>query len=339
MILASKGPKWSIPVQSGENGNNNVKFIDMKKLMYALAAALLVFGGVSCKKKNADTQPTTAPTITWNAESDVVEIGSKENTTMTVTAEEGIDVLTIETVLPSIMVASTFNSTFVDLKANWADETKNGTMDLVNDSKSAAYFSLSSIKNAKSVAFDLNKVVTTLLKGYASKDGDEFTFNVYVKDIVGKEARKTVKFHWTAEPSITWTDNDMTKPYSFKADDVKGVPAQFVIAAPATIEKFLLTVATNSADVSKWLADNMKVQVLDGKVILDLIGNKLVQDFNFGQEIGEALKVKDATLSLSDFLEKTVRRAEAGTQLEITFSVTDSFERTTEAKVIYIVSE
>lgn len=311
----------------------------MKKFFYALAAALMVFGAASCKKNKQPVQDTTAPAITWAVEGDMVEIGSKVNTKMTITAEEGIDILTIETVLPSIMVATAFNSTYVGVQANWATETKNGVMDLVNDTKTAGAFGLGAVKNTKGVAIDLNTVVTTLLKGYPSKDGDEFTFNIYVKDAVGKEARKTVRFHWTAEPAIVWTDNDMAKPFSFKTADVATVPAQFVITAPATIEKFLLTVASNNEKVNTWLAGNMEVNVIDGKVILDLIGNKFVKDFNFGQEIGEALKVKEATLTLNDLLGKIANRANANTQLTFTFAVTDAFERTTEAQVVYIISE
>ena len=312
----------------------------MKRLLFTAAAALAVLSGVSCKK-DGNQGPTTKPTISWGVENaSLVQIGSKENTKVTITAEEGLDTFTAELTLPSIMVASTLNSTVLGIQANWADEKKNAILDFVNDDKCAKYFGLSSVRNSKSAVVDPGILVKALLEGYAAKDGDEFVFSFYVKDAAGQEVRSTYTFHWTAEPSYEWPSGDFTKPLSVNPEDPDAIKATFKIAAPAKIQKFFIVVRSNSDDALDYASSNAKVAITEKSVRLDLIGNALVKRFNFGT-VGEALVgLTSVEIDLADFVSDCLLGEGAGTTLSAELEVTDDFDRTTTSPAAtFIVAE
>ena len=315
----------------------------MKKILYLLAAASIV-ACVSCKKKNQpEEQPDlTLPTVTWGIEGDTAEIGTKESTKVTVTAENGIDELTVEVTLPSVMMAALLNNTAISLDANYADENSNGKLDLVRDSKSAGFFSLSSVQDAKTVTFNPATLVSELRSGVKTmKDGDTFTFNIYVKDKKENDARLVVKFHWTATPSLEWSAGDLAKPCSFaKNADAASIPSDFSVAAPGKIETFVIKL-TAADNIVNLLADNLSVASSLGTVELDLINNSLISDFIDDKTVGDVLKqATNANLNLGKLLNWCAKRINdaSANQIKLEFVISDALGRTENFVVNYEVT-
>ncbi len=329
-----------------ENGIVNVKYNRMKKILILLAAAALV-AVVSCKKKGPESTPvdTTLPTVTWGIEGDTAEIGTKESTKVTVTAEQGIDELKVEVKVPSLMLAALLNDKAISIQSNYADENTDGILDFVGDSKAASFFKLSSVQDSKEVIFNPISLVTELMNGVKTmKDGDTFTFNIYVKDKVGKDARLVVKFHWTATPDLEWNGGDQSKPCSIaKGTEASEIPADFSVTAPGKIEEFVIKVSAPNS-VGALLADNIGVDEtsLDGiaTVPLDLIANDLLDEYIDKTSLGT--NVKDATtlnLNMGKLLNFVARRCSAGDSIKLEFSIKDALGRTEVFLVTYNVTE
>lgn len=318
----------------------------MKKIFMLLAAAALV-AGVSCKKKGPETpvEDTTLPKVSWGLEGDTAEIGTKESTKVTITAEQGIDELKVEVKVPSVMLAALLNDKAISIQSNYADENTDGILDFVGDSKAAGFFKLGAVQDSKEVTFNPISLVTELMAGVKTmKDGDTFTFNIYVKDKAGKDARLVVKFHWTATPALEWSAGDTAKPCDVaKGAEASSIPADFSITAPGKIEEFIIKVSAPN-NVGSLLASNIGVEEtsLDGiaTVPLNLITNDLLDEYIDKASLGA--NVKDATtlnINLGKLLNFVSRRCSAGDSIKLEFSIKDALGRTEVFLVTYNVTE
>lgn len=328
------------------NKNNQI----MKKLLYLISAAILVAGVASCKKSKTDN--TTAPSISWGISGDTVEIGSKEDASITVSVPEGVESFTIEVILPSIELNTSLNANYISVKDNYASttvngktvEVVNGILDLVGDSKSSSALSLGAVKAATSLSINLAKVVSTLMTGYNAKDGDVFVFNMVVKDAVGKEAKKSFTFHWTAEPSLIWLDGstvmNIKEICPVDRTDITSVPATFKVTAPAVIDAFKLTVKSSNSDILTPISIYGESDPsIPGGVMLDLIGSPKAAGLDYGVEVGEKLKVTETTLTLTSLIRSMAVLVEPSGEatIQFTFKITDAFDRTLIEEVNYVV--
>ena len=322
----------------------------MKKLFYLLSAALLLAGASSCNKSNQAA--TVAPTISWAISGDTVEIGSKEDATVTVTVPEGVAECTIEVKLPSIEINTILNSTYISIRENAAGvntsgktvEPVNGVLDLVNDSKSASALSLGSVKDAKSLSLNLVKVVNTIMSGYYAKDGDVFVFNIMVKDAVGKEARKSVSFHWTEGPIVTWLSGNTVisqkETCAISLTALSDTPATFKVTAPAVIETFTITVCSNNTKILQPVSIYGESDTsIPGGILLDLVGSLKAQGLDYGAEIGDKIKVSEVTLNLFNIIKSMAVLGSAGDTIQFTFNIVDALDKSTSAEINYVITD
>lgn len=284
----------------------------MKKTLLAVAAAaLVVFGTASCKKEKKPTE-NTKPTISWEANSG---FGRQEiTTTMDAKIEfkvpEGIQSLTLKfTKIPNDLLG------VVKQHIN-TSENRTGVnadtpvLDAIDDSNASSYlsglrmFSVSGLRGATETTADFKILIDDLLKNQELANNSEISILVSLVDKADNKLTKTVTFHYTSGPEITWKTNPGFAAVELNTKEKPGV--SLTVNAPGTIEKAVIYVSSNSKNLVNTLNKYVSEQTATG-VSLDLVDDpKVVERLSavYNINTGDNLKGKSsAVIDLSNLAE------------------------------------
>lgn len=285
----------------------------MKKLAITVAGIAVLLLAASCKKDKKDTPVDTKPVISWEANSSFgqTEIKSDMDATLTISVTEGVQAFTLKfTSLPADLLGVV--KQHIGTTANRTGGNANTpVMDVVDDATVAGYLSGlgiasgSSLRGKTGLSFDFNKLIQDILKNQVLENNSIISIQLAVVDQSDQSVSKTISFHYTSGPALTWDGNadfadvnlnTYTKGFKFKLN----VPGKISLVTIQfdTKASVLTTVLRNYTSSSSALVLDL---INDSKTISQLAAYKEILT-------GSNLAGKtSATLDLSDFIVKVVK--------------------------------
>lgn len=234
-----------------------------------------------------------APTITWtgNTQFSTVELSFDKTEIISVTAPAKIETLTLTLGLGNYGLLA---NPYISISKNKGVSGNSPVFDLINDATTAAFmtglgFSAGQDLRGQTVAdLDLVAVLRALIKGQVVENNSTFTIDINLKDQAGKAISKVAKFHYTAAPSFTWTDNP-----GFDTVDLSGssIPSKLKIAAPGKVAELTVTLEYGADPI---LADYVKNRTTSSSMVIDLINDVMVAD-SFKEYFPTGKAVQDKT--------------------------------------------
>ena len=273
----------------------------MKKFAFAAAVmALLTVFAVSCKKDKKDKIDTT-PTVTWDANGNFAtcEITDKMEASVSITATEGIQDMTIKfTKIPVTLVGLVNQHIAVSDNRATSKNNNLATLDLINDSSVAAWFKElnitvpATIKGSTGCTINFKTLIGNLMSNQELENDETISFTLSITDKEDQNVTKSLSFHYTEGPEITVKNQ------------------AFTLAVPGKIEKAALVVSSASTSLNNKLSGSVYdgVKVNDG-IQLDLIENSTAAGklAGYGLSTGSKLKgLTKATLDLTKFINEVV---------------------------------
>ena len=230
----------------------------MKK--YLLFAAALV-AAFSCAKNNQPStpeEPSKKPSITWEAyPTFTAEYMPTMDAVITVSAPEGLDVLTIKSAATNPDYVNVFAKTYIGVSQNRT--SSNVVFDVIDDATVASNFVDKKICTSAGTALrgntgilNLNflKLLEILTDSQDIENDTNVSFEINVSDAAGNALNQTVKFHFTAAPAFDWANTVSTTVVPL--DNYKDY-ATVTVTAPALIKSVSLLVSSESAGFNLWL--------------------------------------------------------------------------------------
>jgi len=303
----------------------------MKKFMSFAATVAAIFGLVSCGGSDSGS----GPVFTWTGDAvsgGKIEILNGMNAAMTVSAEAGINALTINVTLPNASFAGAINSyiTNSENKVTMDGKSKTCVLDLCNDSKAYGVLCGSSARGKNSVSISFNNLISALTSEKDMVASElSFSFALNCVDVDGKSANAGVTFHWTPAPSVIWTGNN-----SGAADLTgKSVKTSFAITAPAKIAGFQIKVETPSSEFADYLKAVGGTASGNGYV-LDLLGSAKNTTIGF-PEASAIVNKTSLTIDLKTLVNFLKDATDHAGNHTFTFTITDGYGKTSSFIAVY----
>lgn len=301
----------------------------MKKILICGAALLaLCAATVSCKKQ--EKIDPTMPSVVWEENSgfSTVEIVDGFSAPITVTAPQGLDVLTITgQVIPTSLLATANN-----LIGTSANKGTKPVFDLIDDaglakSIAALGFPTGASQRGKSTAlkFDLAKLVSTIIGDNAVlvQNNDNFEFEIRVRDVDGNETRKTARFHNTSAPELT------VEPAEVELNSTSSVGAKVKVKAEGKLKGLSLTVKSSSNGIRSFISKRSSAAATGtADQVVDLVSDeKAVSSFGaLGLPTGDKVSGKELELDLTKLLDQLKVEVEQTATSAHTLTVTATDE-------------
>ena len=310
----------------------------MKK--YLLFAAALV-AAFSCAKNNQSTtpeEPSKKPSITWEAyPTFTAEYMPTMDAVITVSAPEGLDVLTIKSAATNPDYVNVFAKTYIGVSQNRT--SSNVVFDVIDDATVASNFVDKKICTSAGTALrgntgllNLNflKLIEILTDSQDIENDTNISFEISVTDAVGNALNQTVKFHFTAAPSFDWANTVSTTVVPL--DNYKDYTT-VKITAPALIKSVSLLISSEfTAFNQNWL-DYHATKEEDGSI------NVLNEDNNSNLKLwtstplDQAETVLDFSEILSNLLTYAKRDNISGLTYEFLITVKDGLDKTSSLRM------
>lgn len=212
----------------------------MKRLfLFALSAFLLM----SCD----DNIDQDAPSVAWpsNTKFSVVEMGTGFDTSISVNAPAKIESLTLTLGLGDYALLA---NQYINIGANKSTSNKAPVFDVIDDSKVAEFLSGlgmtagTGLRGKTIGTLNLEAILEAIVKDQLVANNSSFTVDIKLSDQAGKTVSKVAKFHYTAPPSIVWTDNPDDEIVDLKQySPSKFGPSKVRITAPGKIRDLTVT--------------------------------------------------------------------------------------------------
>lgn len=309
---------------------------DMKKILF-LAAAFAVVLSCQNKPQPAEEVPTTVPVITWEANpSFTAEFMPTMDAVVTVSAPEGLDVLTIKSVAGNPDYVSVFAKTYIGVASNRSGS--NIVFDLIDDATVASGFvekqictsagtTLRGTKDALNINFI--RLINILTDSQDIENDTNISFEIYVADITGNTLSKTVKFHFTAAPSFEWANTVSTTVVPL--DNYKDY-ASVTVTAPALIKQATVLVSGESAGFNGWL--NVRVsKEQDGSIDIINEENNSTLKLWSSTPLDKNEAVLDFSEMLSNLLIYAKSEGASGQTYEFLITVKDGLDKTSSLRM------
>lgn len=295
----------------------------MKKILFLGASLLTVCAILSSCRKEPKVDPNK-PSIAWEENSGfaTIEIIDGMKAPITVTAPQGLDVLTLTAnAVPTALLATANN--LIGTSANKGDKP---LFDLIDDAGLAATVGKLGFPTGTSlrgrttgVSFDLARLVNGIIGGneILVKNNDSFEFEIRVRDTAGNEMKKTARFHNTSAPEL--------KAEPAELDLVNDGACSVTVKAEGKIKDLTLTFETPSAGIRSFIAKRCSSTATNP--VVDLVGDeKAVTAFaDLGLPTGSKVTGKELKLDFSKLLSQLKMEVEqnASSTHKITVAATD----------------
>ena len=234
-----------------------------------------------------------APTIAWsgNTQFSTVELSFDKSEIISVTAPAKIETLTLTLGLGSYGLLA---NPYISISNNKGVSGKSPVFDLINDAATAAFMSGLDIPAGQNLRgqtvldLDLVAILKSLIQGQVVENNSTFSIDINLTDQAGKAITKVAKFHYTAAPSFTWTDNP-----GFETVDLNGatIPSKLKISAPGKVAELTVTLEYGADPI---LADYVKNRTTSSSMVIDLINDTMVAD-SFKEFFPTGKSVQDKT--------------------------------------------
>lgn len=311
----------------------------MKKTTTFIAAAIAAIF-VSCKKEDPDMIQFV---LDDNLSFDKVELVESVNANVTITASRNIDKFSLAFSLGDI---NSIVNQHIGIAGNKGLNGKSPVFDLIEDPTAVSYLqdlgiqAGTLIRGAEIVSFNLSTVLLALIKGQPVENDATFSVEIKVTDQGGFSASRTVKFHFTSAPEITWPRNTAFSTLNLdrQVRDPEGTELyKLSVKAPGKIASLVISLDESTADnkLSTWIVN----RVTPVKPVIDLIDDPLASnEFKDWFPTRDALKgAEKATLNflfvnknLPDFSDKESLNT-------FTITVTDRFGKKAEVQAVFHV--
>lgn len=311
--------------------------MDMKKYLLFAAALITAF---SCAKNNQPStpeEPSKKPVITWEAyPTFTAEFMPTMDAVVTVSAPEGLDVLTIKSVATNPDYVNVFAKTYIGVSQNRA--SGNIVFDLIDDATVASNFvekqictSAGTTLRGNTGTLNLNflKLIEILTDSQDIENDTNIAFEISVTDALGDAVSQTIKFHFTAAPAFDWANTVSTTVVPL--DNYKDY-ATVTVTAPALIKSVSLLVSSESAGFNQWL-DVRATKEEDGSI------NVLNEENNANIKLWSTnpLDQKEAVLNFSELLSNLLIYAKSeessGITYEFLITVKDGLDKTSSLRM------
>ena len=246
----------------------------MKKIMYVIAAAVVLLA-TGCKKEKFDP---TKPTISWesNAGFSQVEMTASLDANITILAPGKIQDLKLVLNLAAknnLVNNNNLVNRYIKIQGNKSVNGSNPVMDLVEDDKSASFLDElgmrvgRSLRGSEEVKLDLKKLLESILLEQPVENNSIFTIEIRASDQSGNSVSKTAKFHFTAAPEISWAKNEKFIEVDLLAPEIE---CKVEVWAPGKIDKMTVTLQEGAASS---LISFVKNRTTGGTTVIDLIND------------------------------------------------------------------
>lgn len=287
----------------------------MKRIIFCLAAALALF---SCSKGKA-VDPA-APTISWGANSSFAlqEMGDNMDGIITVSCTSGIASLQIKCIeMPDLCKLRV--SSWISTQAYKSSYT----LDLLADPTLAEVFSANNIANpvgrnlikASSCTLDFKALLDALVKDLALKNGDRFSFGIYVSNTAGTMINKLATFRWTA--AATFPDN-VPSTYYLRKDDTNKL--ELSITVPGKVDK--LTISFEGEQADEGILAYVRKKSAGKGTVIDLVNDTNLETAFHMQKVEKNAAM--ATLKLSGLMQDLGYECGPDTVTDMVITVTDA---------------
>jgi hypothetical protein len=251
---------------------------DMKKIMYVIAAAVVLLA-TGCKKEKFDP---AMPSVAWesNPKFETAELTQSLDAVVTVSAPGKFQDLKLSLGLGNYNILA---NPYISISSNKGGST-NPILDLMGDPSCVSFAKGlgmtvgQPLKDRSEVKLDLKAMLEKILLGQVVDNNTTFSIDVRVTDQNGKMVSKTAKIHFTAAPVISWAKNETFAPVDVFAPEME---CKVDIWAPGKIEQLTVTLGEASAP---FLKDYVNKRITPpsgattGGPVIDLVADPLVQD-------------------------------------------------------------
>ena len=246
----------------------------MKKILYVIAAAMVLLAS-GCKKEKVDP---SKPTISWesNAGFSEAEMTASLDANITVLAPGKIQDLKLVLKLAAknnLVNNNNLVNQYIQIQTNKSVNGSNPVMDLVEDDKSASFLGElgmrvgRSLRGREEVKLDLKKLLERILLEQPVENNSVFSIEICASDQSGNSVSKTAKFHFTAAPKISWAKNEKFLEVDLLAPEIE---SKVEVWAPGKIDKMTVTLQEGAASS---LISFVKNRTTGGTTVIDLIND------------------------------------------------------------------
>lgn len=240
---------------------------DMKKIMYVIAAAVVLLA-TGCKKEKFDP---AMPSVAWesNPKFETAELTQSLDAVVTVSAPGKFQDLKLSLGLGNYNILA---NPYISISSNKGGST-NPILDLMGDPSCVSFAKGlgmtvgQPLKDRSEVKLDLKAMLEKILLGQVVDNNTTFSIDVRVTDQNGKMVSKTAKIHFTAAPVISWAKNETFEPIDLLAPEME---CKVEVWAPGKIEKLTVTLEEGAAS---GLISFVKNRTTGGTTVIDLIND------------------------------------------------------------------
>lgn len=307
----------------------------MKKTAVLIAAALTALF-VSCKKEDPDKIQFA---LDGNLNFERVELVESVNANVTVSAPRKIESLSLAFSLGDI---NSIVNQHIGIAVNKGWSSKSPVFDLIEDKTVISYLESlgvpvgAMIRGEESFTFNLSTIMLALVEGQPIQNNATFSVEIRVTDQGGFSASRSVKFHFTSAPEISWAKNPDFGTVVIDPS-ISAVNNYYVVSiwAPGKVKE--LTIALDEAASDPVLKQWVVNMVSGNKAVIDLVNDPVAINA-FKMYFQTSVSGQERVSLDFSFMDVNVYQLTNGSTSKFTINVTDTYGKKSEAALTFRIS-